>query len=164
MDGREGVAMGVQHLVKSFGAVVQQVNAIGDLDRVGGTWPGSVRVGSESIPSAHADAGMGLQPERHGLGLTIRQEGERSPPFEIDQHGPLGLALAIGPIVDAEHVGCAHTGAGQTAQQAQERVATDSQTQGTAQSDPRPAPQPQRDVCQPAPELLRPPRPRLDER
>ena len=106
IDGLEGVAMGVKHLIEGFGEVLQQVKAIGDLDRVGGALPGPVRIGSGPIPGDHADAGMGLEPEGEGLGLPIGQEGQRSPPFEIDQHGPIGLALAIGPIVDAEHLGC----------------------------------------------------------
>ena len=164
IDGIQGVAMGIKHRIEGLGEVRPQVHAIGDLDRVGGPLPGPVCSSSGPIPSDHADAGMRLAPEGHGLGVTIRQEGERSPPFEIDQHGPIGLALAIRPIVDAEHLGCAHIGEGQTAPQAQEGVATDSQAQGTAQPYPRPAPQRHRAVHQPGHEPRRPPRPGGDER
>ncbi len=132
--------MSVKDLIEGFGEVLQQVKAIGDLDRVWGALPGPVRIGSGPIPGDHADARMGLEPEGEGLSLTIGQEGERPPPFEIDQHGPIGLALAIRPIVDTEDVGSGNTWEGQMTQQAQERVATDGQAQGTAQSDPRPAP------------------------
>jgi hypothetical protein len=83
---------------------------------------------------------MGLSPEGQGLGLTVGPEGQRSSPLEIDQHGPIGLAFAIRSIVNAEHVGGGHAWQGQTAQQAQERMATDGQAQGPAQSYPRPAP------------------------
>jgi hypothetical protein len=84
------------------------VKAVRDLDRVGGALPGAVRVGSRSIPGDHADAGMGLQPEGHGFGLTIGQEGERSLPFQIDEHRPIRPTFPNGPIVDAEHVGGSH--------------------------------------------------------
>ncbi len=52
--------MGSTDLIQSFGEVLQQVKAIGDLDRVGGTVPGPVGISSGPIPSDHADAGMGL--------------------------------------------------------------------------------------------------------
>ena len=50
----------MKHLVESFGEVLQQVNAIRDLDRVGGALPGPIRIGSKPTPGDHADAGMGL--------------------------------------------------------------------------------------------------------
>jgi hypothetical protein len=100
-DGRKGLAMGMKDLIQGFGEVLQQVSASGDLDRVGGALPGPLRVGSESIPGDHTDAGMGLSPEGHGLGLTIGPEGERSPPCEIDPHSPRALAFAQGEIVHA---------------------------------------------------------------
>jgi hypothetical protein len=112
MDGREGVAMGVTPLIEGCGEVLPPVKAIGALERVGGPLPGPIRIGSASLPGHHPDAGMGLPPERHGLGLTIGPERERSPPFAIAQPGPIGLACAIGPIVDAEHLGVAKAGQG----------------------------------------------------
>jgi hypothetical protein len=42
IDGFEGLTMGVEYLVKGFREVLQQVNAIGDLNRVGGALPGPV--------------------------------------------------------------------------------------------------------------------------
>jgi hypothetical protein len=113
MDRLKGAAMSVKPLIEGFGEVLQQVKAIGHLDGVGGTLSGPLRIGSGPIPSDHADAGMGLQPEGAGLGLTIGPEGERPPPFEIDPHGPRGLALAIRPLVDTEHVRRGHIWEGQ---------------------------------------------------
>jgi hypothetical protein len=96
MDGLEAVAVGVTHLVEGFGQVLQQVQAISNLDRVWGTVLGPVRIGSGSIAGDHADAGRGLSLAGEGLGLAIRQEGQRSLPFEIDPHGPIGLAFLVG--------------------------------------------------------------------
>jgi hypothetical protein len=52
--------MGMKDLIQGFGEVLQQVKAIGDLDRVGGPLSGPVRVSSGPIPGHHADARMGL--------------------------------------------------------------------------------------------------------
>jgi hypothetical protein len=74
--------------------------------------PDPVRVCAGPIPGDHADAGMGLSPAGDGLGLTSGPESERSPPVEVDPHGPRGRALAIGPILHAEPVGGATAGRG----------------------------------------------------
>ena len=87
-----------------------------------------------------------------------------SPPFKVDQHGSIGLAFLVGPVVDAEDPGCGTRWNGQTTQQPQQGVATDGQAQGTAQSHPRPAPQRQGDMCQPVDQSLRAPRPWGDQR
>ena len=104
--------MDVKHLVEGFGEVLSQVEAIRNLDCVGGALPGAVRIGSGAIAADHVDAGMRLSPQGHGLGLTIGQEGERSMPLEINQDGPIGLTFPNGPVVDAEHLGGATSGRG----------------------------------------------------
>ena len=159
MNGREEVAVGSKHRVEGFGQVLQQVKAVGHLDRVWGTLPGPVRIGSGPIAGDHADTGMGLEPEGEGLGLPIRQEGQRSPPFKVDQHGSIALAFLVGPVVDAEDLGGGTSRQGQTTQQPQQGVATDGQAQRTAQSHPRPAPQRQGDMRQPVDKSPRAPRP-----
>jgi len=163
IDGFEGLTMGVEYLVKGCREVLQQVKTIGDLNRVGGALPGSVCVSSGPITGDHADTRMDLQPEREGLGLTIGQEGERSLPFEVDQHGPRGLAFPVGPVVDTEHLRGSHIWHGQTAQQAQEGIPTDDQAETTAQSCPRCPAQRQGDVHQPVCQPRCPSRPGCDE-
>ena len=124
-DGLQHMVMGIEHLVEGFGEVLPQVKAIGDLDRIGGALLGSVRRGSGSISSDHADAGMCLPPQGYGLGLTIGPEGERSMSLKINPDGPIGLTFPNGPVVDAEHLGCRNVREGQTTPQAREGVATD---------------------------------------
>jgi hypothetical protein len=68
--------MSVQHLGESFGEALQQVQAIRDLERVADALPGSVGINSGMLPSDHPDAGMGLSPSGHDLGLTTGQAGE----------------------------------------------------------------------------------------
>jgi hypothetical protein len=55
------VAMGVKSLVEGLHEVLPQVKAVRNLERVGGAWPASVRIGSGPIPGDHTDAGMSLQ-------------------------------------------------------------------------------------------------------
>jgi hypothetical protein len=52
--------MCVEHLVEGFSEVLQQMKAIRDLERSGGTLSSPVRISSGPIPGDHADAGMGL--------------------------------------------------------------------------------------------------------
>ena len=52
--------MGVEDLVKGFREVLEQVQAIGDLERGGSAQPGPSRIGSGSITGDHVDTGMGL--------------------------------------------------------------------------------------------------------
>jgi hypothetical protein len=51
--------MGVKHPVESFGEGLQEVEAVGALDRVGGALSGPVGIGLRPITDDHADAGMG---------------------------------------------------------------------------------------------------------
>ena len=48
----------VTHLVEGLGEVLQQVQAVRDLDRLGSALPGPIGRGSKPIPGDHADAGM----------------------------------------------------------------------------------------------------------
>ena len=106
IDGREEMAVGVTPLVEGCGQVLPQVKAVGHLDRVWGTLRGPVRIGSGALAGDHAHTGRALEPEGEGLGLPIRQEGQRAPPFTVEQHGAIGLACLVGPVVDAEYLGC----------------------------------------------------------
>jgi len=164
MDGFAAVTRGVKHLVEGFGEVLQQVKAVGHLDRGGGPWPGPVGIGAGPLAGDHAAPGMGLAPAGDGRGLPIRHEGQRSPPFKVAQHGAIGLALLVGPVVDAESPGGGTRRNRQTTPQPQHGVATEGPAQGTAPSHPRPAPQRQGDMCQPVDPSLRAPRPGGDQR
>src|SRR6266576_1464345 len=96
MDGLKGVAMGVKSLVEGLHEVLHQVKTVRNLDRVWGTWPASVRIGSGPLPGDHTDAGMGLPPQGHGFGCPIGPEGECSTPLEINHDGPIGPTVPNG--------------------------------------------------------------------
>jgi len=125
------------------------VTAVSHLDGIWDTLLGPVCIGSGAIAGDHADPGMGLEPEGEGLGLPIRPEGQRSPPFKVDQHGAIGLAFLVGPVVDAEYPEGGTRRNGQATQQPQQGVATAGQAQSAAQSHPRPASQRQGEMRQP---------------
>jgi hypothetical protein len=164
MDGLKGVAMGVKYLVDGLHEVLHQVKAVRNLDRVGGAWPASVRIGSGPLPGDHTDAGMGLSPQGHGFGRPIGPEGERSTPLEINHDGPIGPTIPNGPVVDSEHLRGGHVREGQTTPQSQESMATDAQAQATAPARPGRSRSRHSDVHQPRREPLRPPRPGGDQR
>jgi len=92
---REG---GLQRL----GQVLQEVEAVGDLHRLGRAAPDAVGVGAGAIAGDHRDAGVLAQPRRQGARLAVGQQRHRPPPLQVDQHGAVAVALAQGPIIDAE--------------------------------------------------------------
>jgi hypothetical protein len=71
----------------------------------------------------HLDTRVLAQPSGQRVRLAARQQRHRAVPFEVHQHGAVGVALAQSPIVDAEH-GWGHDGRhGRLPYQAQQRVA-----------------------------------------
>ena len=60
IDSLEGMALGIKHLVEGLGEVLQQMKAIGDLDRGGRSQPRPIRIGSRPIPGDHLDSRMGV--------------------------------------------------------------------------------------------------------
>jgi hypothetical protein len=74
------------------------------------------------------------QPARERPRLAVRQQGDRPPPLQVDQHGAVGVALAQGPVVDPEHRGCRHRRQGRRPDQAQQGVAGARDAQLSAQA------------------------------
>jgi hypothetical protein len=164
MDGGESLVRRVEHVGQGVRTMLPEGHAIGDLACGGSPWPGPVSIGSGPIPGDHTDAGRRRQPSGHGLGLTIRPEGERSTPLAIKQNGPRRLTVPNGPVVDTEPLGCRHVRDGPTTPQAPEGVATDGQPQGTAEACPGRPCQFQGAVHQPVHAPRWPPSPGGDQR
>jgi hypothetical protein len=49
---------------------------------------------------------MRRKPWRQSLRLTIGPQGDRLSSFQVNQHGTIDLPLPVGPVVDAEPLGC----------------------------------------------------------
>jgi hypothetical protein len=59
--------------------------------------------GSRPVARDHFDTRMPAQPRGQGVRLAARQQRHRAVPFEVHQHGAVGVALAQSPVIDAEH-------------------------------------------------------------
>jgi len=116
IDGCERRPMRVEHLLEGFHQILEQVKPIRDLGGLGCPVARPIGIGSGPIARDDLHPRVGPQPLRQGLGLTIGPQGDRLPAFQIDQHGPIGLAFPQGEIVHAQDLRQAL---------AQERQATD---------------------------------------
>jgi hypothetical protein len=123
IDGGERGPMGVEHLLEGFHQILQQVKPVGDLGGLRRSLARPIGIGSGSVARDDLDPRVGPQPLRQGLGLPIGQQGDRLPAFQLDQHGPIGLACAQGEIVHAQDAWRAV---------ARKRQATDHTQQGLA--------------------------------
>jgi hypothetical protein len=102
IDGRERLVMCLEHLFEGFHQILQQVKPVGDLGGLRRSLARPIGIGSGSVARDDLYPRVGPQPLRQGLGLTIGQQGDRLPAFQIDQYGPISLAFAQGEIVDAQ--------------------------------------------------------------
>jgi hypothetical protein len=83
--------------------VMQQVPAVGNLSRVWSSLLDGTRVLRGPIASNDLHARALSEPTRKRLCRAIRQEVHGPSPLQIDEYGPIALAFAKRPIIDAEH-------------------------------------------------------------
>jgi len=95
--------MPLAHAVERRREIAQEVEAIGDLDRLGRALPGPVRIGPGPVAADEFDARMRAEPRCQGRRFAIGQEVDHPVALEIDQQRAVALAPAPGPIIDPEH-------------------------------------------------------------
>ena len=132
---------------------------ISDLGGLGCPMARPIGIGFGPIARDDLHPRVGPQPRRQGFRLPIRQQGDRLPAFQIDQHGPRGLAFVQGEIVDAQDAWRAVARERQATDHAEEGLAIERAPQAPTQTHAgRPA-QCETDGDQPCDEALRPPSP-----
>ena len=101
------------------------MKAIGDLGGLRRPRCGASGIVLGTVTGNDFDSRMVTQPGRDRLGRALRQEINGPTAFEIDQDGPIDPALAEGKIINAEHMrGRLGWGRG-TAENTEDRVATE---------------------------------------
>ena len=145
--------------LQRLGQVLQQVEAVGDLHRLGRAAPGAVGVGAGAVARHDLDPGVLAQPAGEGLRLAVGQQRHRPPPLQVDQHGAVAVALAQRPVVDPEDRGRDLGRRGRRPDQPQQGVARGRHEQGAAQPGAGGAAQREADRRLPAGEARRPARP-----
>jgi hypothetical protein len=112
LDQRQRRGVRPEHVRQHSGEVVQQVNPIGHLAGRRRAEARRFRVRLGAIPHEDLDPGMGLQPLGDGAGLSIGEQGQGLPPFQVHQEGAIGMTPSQGEIIDAEDPRGGHRGAG----------------------------------------------------
>ena len=156
--------MCVEHGFKGVHQILEQVKPISDLGGLGCPLVRPIGIGSGPIARDDFHPRVGSQPLRQGLGLPIGQQGDRLPAFQIDQHGPRGLACSQGDIVHAQDLWRAVARERQATDHAEEGLAAERASQAPTETHAgRPA-QREPDGEQPGGQAPRPPSPRAPPR
>jgi hypothetical protein len=123
--GREARPFGAKDVFQHVGQVVDQVPAVGDLDRLGRTIAGAFRIGAGAVPGDERDAGMRPQPGGKTAAGAIREEIDGVVTLQVDQDRAVREALVDRPVVDAKHGWHRPRDFGRLAEEPQQRVGTD---------------------------------------
>lgn len=102
--------------------VVEQVPAVRDLERAGGTFGDRPSVLGRAVTGDDFDAGMGAEPRRDRVGRPVRQEIDGPPPLEVDEDRPPRSPSAPRPIIDAKGAGRSSLLNGGTVDETEDRV------------------------------------------
>jgi hypothetical protein len=104
--GRLGVldasTAAANHLIERLAAVLDQVEPVCHLDRVGRTGSCAIGVRTSTIPDDDLDAGVGLQPVRQGRGRALQQQVQHLVKFQVHQDRPVAVAAPERKVVDPE--------------------------------------------------------------
>ena len=156
INGVEGLGMRRKDLVQRFGQVLEQMDTVGDLGGGGCPLARALGVGLRAITRDHFNPRMLSQPLGEGVGSAIREERDRLVTLQIDQHGPIGVALPQGKIVHAQDGGGGARRDRQLAEQAPQGVPADGQAELRAQQRARSPTEREGDRPQAVREPLRP--------
>jgi hypothetical protein len=117
MDGGQQGGVQPEHIGQHVREILQQVQSIRHL--AGRKHPEArcFRVCFRAIPHEDLDPEMGLQPLGDGAGLSIGEQGQGPPPFQVHQEGAIGMTLVQGEIIEAKDPWGGHRWAGGVADQ-----------------------------------------------
>jgi hypothetical protein len=95
--------MAIEELGQRFRQVLDQVEAIRHLGGLRRPVLGTVGIGFRAIPRDDLHTRVGLEPLRERVALAVREQGDRLPALQIDEHRPIRVAFAHGEIVHPQH-------------------------------------------------------------
>jgi hypothetical protein len=152
-----------EHVGQHLREVLQQVKPIGHLAGGGRPEARRLRLRLRAIPNNDLHLGIRLRPLGDGCGLPIGEEGQRTPPGEVQQQRAIGVTLPQGEIIHAEDPRRTDRRAGGAADRSQEGVPTDGEAERPTQSRPSRPTQGEADGQEMCHQSQRPPRPRYDD-
>jgi hypothetical protein len=100
--GAKTTVMAVEHTGHRSAEVAEQMPPVGDLDGRGCSHPNPIGISASPVAGDDPDPGMCPQPGGHGLGPTIRQQLDRSPPLEVADDRAVSMTPPPCPIIDSD--------------------------------------------------------------
>src|SRR3954453_17991917 len=97
--------------------------AIGNLERIRGTFCRPIGITARTVTAHNADGGILLEPGCERVGGPIRQHINRLMPFKIDDQRSIVVAFAKGEVVDPNALRAGWCLVGSSPHEAEERVA-----------------------------------------
>jgi hypothetical protein len=98
----QGAAFVEQQSLQGVHQILEQVEAVGDLDRLGRATTGTVGIELRTIAADDAHAWMLSEPGGESVSLALRQQIDGTMGFQVDQDGAVPIPFAEGPIIDAK--------------------------------------------------------------
>lgn len=95
--------MPVDALLGGFAQVVPEVPPVGDLEGLWGAAGGAVGEEGSAVAADDLDARTLGEPGREGVGLPVGQQVDRPSCLDVDEHGSIDPALALGVFIRADH-------------------------------------------------------------
>jgi hypothetical protein len=95
--------LGSDRLQKGCGRILEQMPAVGNLDRLRRSAVGRGTVARASVPADHFNLAVGAESGGNGLALAIRQYVDHGAPFEINDNASVTVAAPLGEVVNADH-------------------------------------------------------------
>jgi len=92
-----------QKALEAVGDILEEMEPVGDLPRVGRSLPGTVRIRPASTPADNRDGRMATQPRREGFRSAVGQQINDVMRFEVDEDRTVGLPFALRPVVQAQY-------------------------------------------------------------
>src|ERR1035437_846635 len=100
---REDAMMRSQGVFQCLAQVMQEVPAIGHLDRLRRSLPRRFGIGTGPVATNNFSSWMRAQPLGDGLGFSIRQQIDHFPSFQITKDRSISMPFAPGPVIHAKY-------------------------------------------------------------
>lgn len=126
--------MRIQQALEHLTQVLEKVEAIGNLKRVGRAATGALGILAGAVAGNHLDARMRFQPLLHHLCGAFGNEVKRLMGIEVDQNCPIHLTFAKRKVVNTQVAGRRGRRSRLTTGKAEERISADGHTLATCQT------------------------------
>jgi hypothetical protein len=108
--------------IKGHAKVLQEVEAIRDLEGLRSCLPCSFRIRAATGAAHDLDSRVVPQPYRKGCGFAVRQQIDDPTPFQVDQDGAIAESAMEGEIVHPQHTRRLRRGKLLAPHQAEQRI------------------------------------------